>query len=366
MKLPGSLTPRIILKIGATLLFGAVGGYTANYLTLPMPWLIGALLITLVAALSGAPLQGPGKLRMYMTTVLGVMLGSGFTPEIFEQITHWPISLMMVLLYTIAVGGLIVFCLNTFTKFGIVNSFFGAAPGGLVEMVLLAKEYGGDERLVTLMHSIRLMLTVITIPFFYRFYYDYTPAARAAGTEAHSEIALIDAALLIGCAVVGYWGGKFIKLPAYQVFGPLFLSAALHISGITNAQIPNDMIVLAQLVFGTALGCQFVGISLRDVSKTIIASAMMTAFYLLMAAVFAYGLGQVSGLPFKTLFLTFSPGGLPEMTLISLSLNIDIAFVTTHHATRVAFLFFIVPVLFFWIAPRFGITPRSKDHEKKT
>ena len=351
-----------MMKIGATLILGAVGGVVADYLTLPMPWLIGAMLLTLVLALSGTPLQGPGKLRFYAASALGVMLGSGFTPEIFEQIAQWPFSLVTIFLYTMVVGGLIVFCLSTFTKLGFVNSFFGGSPGGLAEMIILAREYGGDERLVSLMHSTRLILTVLTIPLIYRFYYGYTSTARSAGLDAHGEIALFDAALLIGCAVVGYWGGKTIKLPAYQIFGPLLLSAFVHITGMTTAHIPNSLIIIAQLVFGTALGCSFIGISLRDVSKTIVASTMMTFFYLTMAAIVAYGLGQVTGLPFKTLFLTFSPGGLPEMTLISLSLNIDIAFVTTHHAVRVIFLLMIVPVLFFWIAPRFGISLHKKEH----
>lgn len=361
MQLPATLTPRIILAIAATLAFGAVGGYIADILTLPLPWLIGALLITVIAALCGAPLQNPGKLRLYMTTVLGVMLGSGFSPEIFEQITNWPISMFAVLLYTVLVSGFVVFCLYKLTKLGFLNSFFGGLPGGLAEMVILARDYGGDERLVSLMHSIRLMLTVLIIPFFYRFYYDYTPDVRAAGAEAHSDIALIDIVILIGCAVVGYFGGKKLKLPAYQIFGPLTLSAFVHITGITSAHLPMSLIIAAQLVFGTALGCQFVGISLRDISQTIAHSVVMTFLFIGMAALFAYGLGEITGLPFRTLFLTFSPGGLPEMTLISLSLNIDIAFVTTHHATRVIFLLFVVPVLFFWLAPRFGLKINQRE-----
>ncbi|MGY8990816.1 MAG: AbrB family transcriptional regulator [Rhodospirillales bacterium] len=360
MKLPENFTPRIIAKIAATLLLGAIGGVIADYLTLPMPWLIGALLITLGPALSGTPLQNPKRLRFYAASALGVMLGSGFTPEIFNQAAQWPISLTTILLHTVVVGGLIVYCLNKLTKLGFVNSFFGAAPGGLVEMVLLAREYGGDEKRVSLMHSTRLMLTVLIIPIFYRLYYGYTPAARAAGLEAHGDIGLFDAAVLIGCGVIGYWGAKKMNVPAYQIFGPLFLSAFVHITGITSAHIPNSLIVIAQIIFGTALGCSFLGISLRDVTDTFATSAAMTFTYLALAAASAFGLEYLTGLPFKTLFLIFSPGGLPEMTLISLSLNIDIAFVTTHHAVRVVFLLFIVPVLFYWIAPRFGIAPHKK------
>ena len=134
-------------------------------------------------------------------------------------------------------------------------------------MIVLAREYAGDERTVALMHSVRLMLTVLIIPFFYRFVYGYTPAAREAGISAQPDIAVLDIAILIGCAVVGYLGGKKIRLPAYQILGPLILSAFVHITGITSAHLPFTLIIIAQVVFGTALGCQFVGISIREVSK---------------------------------------------------------------------------------------------------
>ena len=356
-----SLTPRLIGAVAVTLAIGAAGGFVAEKVTLPLPWLIGALLITLALALSGVKLQGPGKLRTYMTTLLGVMLGSGFTPDIFSQAVKWPISLAAVLIFIITVGGGLIFWLYKSLKLGFANSFFAASPGALAEMVILAREFGGDERVVTLMHSVRLMLTVLIIPFWYRFYYDYTPAARAATAEASSDIALFDLALLIACAVIGYLGGRKIRLPAYQILGPLLLSAALHISGVTSANLPELLVDIAQVVFGAALGCQFVGISLREVSRLVMASAGITVAFIGGAAVFAGILEALTGLPFKVLLLAFAPGGIVEMTLISLSLNIDIAFISTHHVFRVIFLLLAAPLIFLWIAPKFGVVVPPKD-----
>jgi len=55
---------------------------------------------------------------------------------------------------------------------------------------------------------------------------------------------------------------------------------------------------------------------------------------------------QVLGLP---LILALSPGGFAEMTLAALSMNIDPAFVTTHHGLRLLVIVFILPiVLSFW------------------
>jgi hypothetical protein len=57
-----------------------------------------------------------------------------------------------------------------------------------------------------------------------------------------------------------------------------------------------------------------------------------------MATVFALALERLTGLPFTALILAFAPGGLAEMTLVSLALGIDTAFVSTHHLFRMLIL----------------------------
>ena len=67
------------LRMVLTLALGGIGGILFHELHMPLPWMIGALVFTVVASLSGAPLVRPKRLRLYMVPVLGVMLGAGFT-----------------------------------------------------------------------------------------------------------------------------------------------------------------------------------------------------------------------------------------------------------------------------------------------
>ena len=41
------------------------------------------------------------------------------------------------------------------------------------------------------------------------------------------------------------------------------------------------------------------------------------------------------GLPLTPVFLAFAPGGITEMSLIALSLQISVVFVTLHHVLRI-------------------------------
>jgi uncharacterized membrane protein AbrB (regulator of aidB expression) len=53
--------------------------------------------------------------------------------------------------------------------------------------------------------------------------------------------------------------------------------------------------------------------------------------------IFASGFSYISTYDFVSLTLAYSPGGLAEMSLVALSLGIDVAFVAAHHIVRVIF-----------------------------
>ncbi|MDA1278334.1 MAG: AbrB family transcriptional regulator, partial [Verrucomicrobia bacterium] len=61
-------------------------------------------------------------------------------------------------------------------------------------------------------------------------------------------------------------------------------------------------------------------------------------------------LEAATGLPFAALLLAFAPGGLAEMSLISLSLGIDAAFVSTHQVVRIFFIVALFPLAFRFLA----------------
>lgn len=340
-------SPRLSLIAGilATLAFGAVGGAVFDWLTMPLAWLIGAMVITTAGALMGAPLKGPGRLRHVMIGVLGIMLGSAFTTDALDNLGQWLSSLSVLLAFIVAVTTVVSLYLVRIGGYDPISAFFSASPGGLATMVVMGGEMGGDERSIALTHSIRVMLTVLVIPFWFRFFQGYEPGAVAAVFGDISDIAGWDLLILLLCAL-GYPLARLLRLPAAPMLGPMMLSAAVHLTGVTEAKPPAEIVNLAQVVIGTSVGCRFVNIPVMRVLKVLWVSAGATCFMLAMAAGAALGLEVATGLPFQALWLAFAPGGLAEMTLISLAMGIDTAFVSTHHLLRVVFMVSAAPVVF--------------------
>ncbi len=333
------------LRMALTLTLGGAGGILFHELHMPLPWMIGALVFTVVASLSGAPLVRPKRLRLYMVPVLGVMLGAGFTPEAIRHASEWIASLSMLLVYAIGITAMVSYYLVKVAKWDAATSYFSASPGGFGEMALLGEAMGADDRKISLNHSVRIMLTVLVIPFWFKFFEGYQPGNMGAlGNMA--DIRPKDAAILVACAVVGYYVARRLRFPAAQLLGPTLVSAIVHMSGLTEARPPQEIVALAQVVIGASIGCRFLGISLRDMFGTMVQAAGITIFMLGAAYAGAWVVSSFTGLPVNTLWLAFAPGGLAEMTLISLSLGIDVAFVSVHHMVRVIFLVAMAPIAF--------------------
>ncbi len=345
---------QIILPISATLTLGAAGGWLFDYWQTPLAWMIGAMCVTTIAAISGAPIKSSRGLRNVVIPVLGIMLGSAFTPEAVKNVHLWVPSLVSMLIYVALVAALVGTFFYRVIGVGAITSFFSATPGGLATMVVLGGDKGGDERTIALTHSVRILLTVLIIPIWFRLFAGYQPGGLdTLGTI--STIPLSDAALLLLCGFVGVYGGKLLRLPSAQVLGPMLASAGFHLAGITDAKPPVEVVNIAQIVIGAGIGARFAGIDLRFVARVMAAAIGSTIFMVVLAAIIALGLEHTTGLPFQSLLLSFAPGGLAEMALISIAMGIDPAFVSSHHLLRVAFMVSAAPLVFHFLEKKFGI-----------
>lgn len=331
--------------IVGTLALGAVGGWAFERMTMPIPWMTGAMCVTTVAAVAGAPLRASGRLRGLMMAVLGIMLGGAFTPEVLHEAGGWPASLVALLLFIVFVVVTIVAVLRRIAGFDLATAYFSAAPGGLSQMVLLGGAMGGDDRTIALVQTMRIMLAVLLISFWFRFIQGYVPG-DAPGFGSLTDVAPTDALILIACAPLGYWLANRLRVPAAIMVGPMMLSVAVHLSGLTGASPPDVVVNSAQVVLGASIGARFAAVSVRRVLGTLLLGSATTLYMMAIAVVFALVLEQALGFPFAALLLAFGPGGVAEMTLISLATGTDTAFVSTHHVVRLFIIFVGAPIAY--------------------
>lgn len=325
-------------------MLGALGGWAFWWLNLPLPWMLGALFATMTAAVAGLPVAGPGRIRGAVVAVIGVLLGAGFTPALLQEIGAWALTLGALALYLALSLAVLIPWFRVAGRFDRRTAFFAAMPGGLSEMVELAEAAGADVPRVILAHSLRIAMTVAVIAVWFR-WIEGVPVGQGTGQAGFADLAVVDLILLALAAVAGSALGLALRLPAPTLLGPMAVSAALHLGGATDSAPPVELVVAAQVILGTILGCRFAGISARSLVPAAALSLGATLVMLGLALGFALVLQGATGQDADQILLAYAPGGLTEMSLVALALNAEAAFVATHHVVRILLVIVAAPLM---------------------
>jgi uncharacterized protein len=337
----------------AALALGGAGGWSFARLQLPLPWMLGPMTVCTIAALFRAPIAAPAVVRPPMTMVIGVLLGAGFSPAILGQLPSWIAPLLGLLAFILVCGLACVSYFRVVARYDPVTAYFAGMPGGLVEMVILGEERGGNARTIALIHSARILLIVMTLPFIVQWLLGVSLGARPAFGRSLLDTPWPSDLWLVATAIVGAILGDWLRLPAKYLLGPMLVSAGIHILGLSDFQPPQEIVIAAQLVLGTTIGCRFLGTPPREILSVLLVSLGSTAILVAITLAFGYLIARVSTFGAIPLILAYSPGGLAEMSLIALALHIEVAFVAAHHVIRV----FLVMV---GAGLVFGFTPAAR------
>jgi uncharacterized protein len=331
-----------------TLVLGTAGGYAGYSLGLPLGWLLGAMAVTTGLAMAGIRVTASRRPRAAMIAVIGLMVGSAFKPEVVRYAGEWWTSLTAVAVYTVITAAFGIFACRRFGRLEPTTAALSGMPGGLSEMIVMASSFGADVRSVSMVHATRLVLLIATVPISLTL----SGALSAIGAgpvdrTVHWAISLSvqDAVVLLSCMVIGLIVGPRLRLPAANLTGPLILSAAAHLLGLTAAEVPGVVLAAAQVVIGASIGQNFAGVERRILVTGVMLGFVLTAFSLPLAVGFAVLFDTVLDIPFAIGLLALVPGGLPEMSLIAISLDANPAFVSLHHLCRVVIIVIAAPLI---------------------
>lgn len=311
----------------------------------PLPWLLGALFVATAASLAGLPVSVPSGLRNLMLAVLGVVVGSGYSPDRLGGAMGWLPTLAGVALYVAMAGGLGYLLLRR-VGFDAPSAFFGAMPGGISEMVFLSGAFDGDMRTVALIHAIRILVTVTLVAAWTALAMPAGAAHGAVSEVGSAVVSLRDAAGFVMAAASGAAAGRILRLPAGFLLGPMFATALAQFFGLIAARPPAEVAAVAQIAIGAAIGCRFAGVRVDEMLRAGAAGGAVTALLAACTLIAVLALGRVSDVDGGALLLAFAPAGIAEMTAISATLELEPSFVAVHHLWRVLLIVSVAPLVY--------------------
>ncbi|WP_298233252.1 AbrB family transcriptional regulator [uncultured Azohydromonas sp.] len=155
-----ALTPALLALLCVLTLAGAL---VLRRLGTPNPWVLGALLVSL--ALTGSGVMPEAVLPQPMTNaaqlLIGVSLGTRFTPEFLHAAPRWLVTVALGSLGLLAASAGFAWLLAQVTGLLPAALLLGNSPGGMAEMCITAQVLQLGVPLVTAFHVTRYVAVLV-------------------------------------------------------------------------------------------------------------------------------------------------------------------------------------------------------------
>jgi membrane AbrB-like protein len=315
----------------------------AEYLKIPLAWMLGPMLAISIAALSGLKLKMPTLALSMILIVLGLYIGNYIDEKLLYQTHKWIGTSAIMFIYIMVCIIFVSKYLEKFAKYEKKTSFFSAAPGGLGPLVMLAEHEKSDISQVATSHLIRLIVIITVFPFVVdQFANETFLADEEFNFLEQNHYHLI---YLILSSLVLIFLFDRLKVPAPLLSGTLVASGILQILNLAYYQLPSQSIDFGLLILGASVGCRFAGKTLHEVYSNTKHSVVATLLLVIFSVIAAVAASFVIDKNFFSLLLAYCPGGIYEVAVIAIAFDLDPEFVAFHHIIRLLMILFIVPVI---------------------
>lgn len=322
-----------------TLAAALAGGALCHLLSVPLAWMIGAMVGT--AALAWfRPVAVSPQARPAALIVLGLAFGQTFSgPVLAALLGAMPVILLAGLL-SIAAG---VAAVPIFTRLAGVDprtGYFAAVPGGVIVMVVLAQRAGAPIAPVTLAQTVRVVIVVLAIP---PLLTAFAPAGdigaflapplpvNPAGLGVMLGVGLLAALALRRTGIANPW-----------MIGPCALAITAAAFESLPSAVPPLLVDAAQVAMGATLGQRLTREFLLSSRRLLWASVISALALCVLCLALGAALGWASGLPMGAVMLGMAPGGMPEMGITAKALEQAVPLVLGFHLARTLMCNFLI------------------------
>jgi membrane AbrB-like protein len=342
--LPARLLPWFssLVRLAETLLIAAVGGAIFTGLGFPAGWLSGAMVAVAVAALAGRPMSIPAPLTRVVFVAVGISLGAAVTPETLRGVATWPFSVALLLMAVLAATMSSAFYLRKVHRWDTLSALFGSMPGALSQVISFATHNKSDLRGIAIVQTIRVVILAACLPAALAAFGLVDPASAVLrrGFDAPWHELAVVVTVCSAIAALLQW----IRFPGGLIFGAMLASAIMHGAGWTSAVLPGWAVNVAMVSLGAITGSRFANTELRLLLRYLAAAFGSFAVAIAVVTIFAWIAVSTLSLRVPDVVVSYAPGALDVMMILSLALHLDPIFVGAHHVARFMLVSLSLPI----------------------
>lgn len=324
----------------------------------PSAALFAALAVGIaLALLSLAPSRVPRRAGVAAQGVLGVYIGTMVNADAVGALgSDWPI-VVAIAVATLVVSIVAGVLLGLHRDVSPLTGSLALVAGGASGIVAIARELGGDDRVVSVVQYLRVALVTASMPVVVTLIYhadkshEATIATQTDTAPWYLSIGMIAAIILVGATV-----GRLIRLPGAGLLGPLAITVALELTGMSfGLTVPVALVQIGYVLIGWQAGLAFTRESMRAVARMLPAAIGL----IVVLSVATAGLGMVLA-HFTRLtplegYLATSPGGVYAILASAVETGSNVTFIVAAQVLRVLLMLFAAPFLaraVIWVTKR--------------
>jgi uncharacterized protein len=312
---------------------------------LPSPVLFGSLVAGAAHALvAREEVDVPPLVFRVGQALVGVVIGALVKVETLSRIAaDWPSVLLVTagtLLISVVAGRLLALHRDVSPATGA----FALVAGGASGIVALARELGADDRVVTIVQYLRVLLVLLAMPLVATVVFH--PAhgrgsVAAAPTRWGPDLVFVVVAVSLGLLLQ-----RFVRAPATALLGPMVIAVAVSASGLLGSvAVPALVANLGYALIGVRVGLRFTRASLRSIARLLPLATALIVLVIVACGLLGVLLSKVTGVDELTAYLATTPGGLFAVLATAADSGSDVTYVLAVQVIRVFAMLLLAPLL---------------------
>jgi membrane AbrB-like protein len=321
----------------------ASAGFAA--LGLPSPVLFGALVGGMLHALTARrDLDMPPLLFRVGQALIGAVIGGLVRlPTLVRLASDWP-SVVLVTVGTLAISVAAGRLLALRRDVSPATGAFALIAGGASGVVALARDLGADDRVVTVVQYLRVLLVLVAMPVVTTllFHPPHGAGHLAGGTTRW----LPDLAFVGVCVTLGLLIQRVVTAPATALLAPMLVAVVVSATGVLGqVSVPTPLEDLGYALIGVRVGLRFTRASLRSIARLLPLAVALIVLVIVACGLLGLLLSEVTGVDRLTTYLATTPGGLFAVLATAAGSGSDVTYVLAVQVIRVFAMLLFAPLL---------------------
>jgi len=354
-------------KFLITFIVALIAALLAARIKLPAAPLLGSIFgVILLNTLTGYGFF-PAEIKVFSTSLIGAYIGCRIDREdliLLKSIGRPVVVMVFVMFLYNLLSSLIL--INT-TTLDFKTAFLAMAPGGIVDMSLVALDMGANAPNVTTIQMFRLIIVIGISPFAIKRNVSYfrqkglsenqvcepgknkAPLNSRPGFMPESDTEkLKKLATTIAVALIAGYVGRLSSFPAGNLLFAIVAVGCLNIFK-DYAYMSMPVRKLAQILSGALIGMQFIVGDLLLILESIGPIFLAVGGWIAINQFLGILLNRWAGIPLITALFSTAAGGMTDMGIIASEMGGNSLIITTFQFARLLSVLLFYPIIVFFL-----------------